>query len=406
MKEFKMPPNIKWKELIKVDPDDLPRQEELADKLLISLSKVEVNELKNEDHENMIHLFRITQSLMKMKAQEVELALEEVEKAGEEQAKFENQLKTKVMKLENELEMAQQSAGGRDTRFLRDEIRQLEKQLEQKDRELEDMEKELDKEKKVNEQLALRNEEAENENSKLRRENEQLRQDIIDYQKQIDSQKESLLSRRGEDSDYRSQLSKKNYELVQYLDEIQTLTEANEKIEVQNQEMRKNLEESVQEMEKMTDEYNRMKALVHQSDAVMDQIKKENEHYRLQVRELTDLLKAKDEEDDPVMMAVNAKVEEWKLILSSKDDEIIEYQQMLQSLRGKLKNAQLDADKSNIMALKQGIQERDSQIKMLTEQVEQYTKEMEKNTFIIEDLKNELQKDKGTSNFYQQSKST
>ncbi|KAL6033963.1 hypothetical protein STEG23_025729, partial [Scotinomys teguina] len=232
--------------------------------------------------------------------------------------------------------------------------------------------------------------------------NEQLRQDIVDYQKQIDSQKESLLSRRGEDTDYRSQLSKKNYELVQYLDEIQTLTEANEKIEVQNQEMRRNLEESVQEMEKMTDEYNRMKAVVHQTDAVMDQIKKENEHYRLQVQELTDLLKAKDEEDDPVMMAVSAKVEEWKLILSSKDDEIIEYQQMLHNLREKLKNAQLDADKSNIMALKQGIQERDSQIKMLSEQVEQYTKEMEKNTFIIEDLKNELKKDKGTSNLHQQ----
>ncbi|VTJ87294.1 Hypothetical predicted protein [Marmota monax] len=292
---------------------------------------VEVNDLKNENQENVIHLFRITQSLMKMKAQEVELALEEVEKAGEEQAKFENQLKTKVMKLENELEMAQQSAGGRDTRFLRDEIRQLEKQLEQKDRELEDMEKELEKEKKVNEQLALRNEEAENENSKLRRENEQLRQDIIDYQKQIDSQKESLLSRRGEDSDYRSQLSKKNYELVQYLDEIQTLTEANEKIEVQNQEMRKNLEESVQEMEKMTDEYNRMKAIVHQTDNIMDQLKKENDHYRLQ-----------------------------------------------------------------------GIQDRDSQIKMLTEQVEQYTKEMEKNTFIIEDLRNELQRNKGASSLSQQ----
>ncbi|XP_007449183.1 PREDICTED: centrosomal protein of 290 kDa [Lipotes vexillifer] len=398
-----MPPNINWKEIRKVDPDELPRQEELADNLLISLSKVEVNELKSESQENMIHLFRITQSLMKMKAQEVELALEEVEKAGEEQAKFENQLKTKVMKLENELEMAQHSAGGRDTRFLRDEIRQLEKQLEQKDRELEDMEKELEKEKKVNEQLALRNEEAENENSKLRRENkrlkkknEQLRQDIIDYQKQIDSQKETLSSRR-EDSDYRSQLSKKNYELVQYLDEIQTLTEANEKLELQNQEMRKNLEESVQEMEKMTDEYNRMKAIVHQTDNIMDQLKKENDHYQLQVQELTNLLKAKNEEDDPIMAAVNAKVEEWKLILSSKDDEIIGYQQMLHNLREKLKNAQLDADKSNIMALQQGIQERDSQIKMLTDQVEQYTKEMEKNTFIIEDLKNELQRNKGAS---------
>ena len=33
-----MPPNINWKEIRKVDPDELPRQEELADNLLISLS--------------------------------------------------------------------------------------------------------------------------------------------------------------------------------------------------------------------------------------------------------------------------------------------------------------------------------------------------------------------------------
>ncbi|XP_015262907.1 PREDICTED: centrosomal protein of 290 kDa [Gekko japonicus] len=394
-----MAPFLEWKKLMKVDPDALPRQEELADNLLETVGKVDGNDLKDENPERLIQLFKISQSLMKMKSQEVALALEEVEKAGEEQAKSENQLKTKVMKLEKELEIAQRSAGGRDTRFLRDEIRQLEKQLEQKDRELVDMEKELEKEKKNNEQLALRCEDAANENSKLRRENEQLRQDVIDYQRQIDSQKETLISRRGEDSDYRSQLSKKNLELVQYLDEIQSLTEANEKLEVQNQEMRKNLEESVQEMEKMTDEYNKMKLIVQQSDIVMDQLRKEKEQYKLQVHELAEQLKAKNEEDDPLMAAVNEKVEEWKEMLASKDDEIAEYQQMLLTLKEKLKMAQLDADKSSVMALQQGVQERDSHIKLLSEQVEEYTKEMEKNTLIIEDLKRELQKDKGLPSF-------
>ncbi|NXU95066.1 CE290 protein, partial [Xiphorhynchus elegans] len=397
-----MAPILDWKKLMKVDPDSLPRQEELADRLVDTMCKIDGKDLKTETPEKLIHLFKITQSLLKMKTQEVELALEEVEKAGEEQARCENNFKTKIMKLQNELAVAQRSSGGRDTRFLRDEIRQLEKQLEQKERQLTDIEGELEKEKKVNEQLALRIEDAENENIRFRRENEQLRQDVVDYQRQIDSHKETTPLRRGEDSDYRSQLSKRSSELIQYLDEIQNLTEANEKLDIQNQEMRKNLEESVQEMEKMTDEYNKMKLIVQQSDIIMDQLRKEKDQYKFQVQDLSAQLKAKNEEDDPLMAAVNAKVEEWKKILASKDDEILEYQQMLFSLEEKMKMVQLDVDRNSVLALQQGVQDRDAQIRLLTEQVEQYTKEMEQNAFVIEKLKNDLQKDKGHSSLAQQ----
>ncbi|XP_062914429.1 centrosomal protein of 290 kDa isoform X2 [Mobula hypostoma] len=399
-----MAPILDWEKLMKVDPDSLPSREKLADKLLDTISKVEGNELTAEEPEKLIQLFCITQSLMKMKAQEIELALEEVEKAGEEQAKTESQLKAKVLKLENELEMAQVTAGGRDTRFLREELRQLENQLQFKDREVSEMEKELNKEKKLVEQVGIRIKEIENENNKLRRENDQLRQDVVDYQKQIDSQRETLLNRRGDESDYRTQLSKKNMELAQYLDEIQNLSEANEKLEAQNKEMQSNLKESAQEMEQMTDEYNRMKMIVQQTDKTMDQFKREKDQLLFQVQDLTDRLRAVTEEEDPVMMAVNTKIEEWKKVLFAKDNEIREYQEKLQDLRSKLIFAELDSDKNSVINLQQILQERDNQVKVLLEQIEQYTNEMNTNAQIIEDLKLQLEKESSFPALNQQSR--
>uniref|UniRef100_A0A8C9RVU4 Centrosomal protein 290 n=1 Tax=Scleropages formosus TaxID=113540 RepID=A0A8C9RVU4_SCLFO len=337
-----------------------------------------------------------------MKADEVNCAYEIIDKAGTEQARI-GTCKTGSLNMSFKY--------GRDTRFLRDEIRQLESQLERKEKELGQMEKEMNKEKKMNEELSVRVEEAEDENRKLKREviikhvilqNEQLHQDVTFYRKELE-QKEAL-SWREESTETQRRLNSANRQLYQCMEDLQRAEDEITHLKGQNEQMQKSLEESVKEMEKMTDEYNKMKIMVQETDIAMDQLRKERDHSMLQVRELTEQLRSRAEEDDPVMAAVSAKVEEWKRILSEKDDEIIEYQHLIRDLKEKLRTLQMDSSKGNVMALQQAVQERDAQIKMLTEQVEQCTGEMERNAVLIEELKKPLNKAGGLSSVVQQKK--
>ncbi|XP_062856826.1 centrosomal protein of 290 kDa [Trichomycterus rosablanca] len=394
-----MPPVTDWTFLMRVDPEDLINDDQ---KICDMFLKIDARELKGKETEKMLQLFRISQSLLKLKLEEVNCAYDVVDKAGIEQARMESEFKEKIYQLEKELEKVQRSTGGRDTRFLRDEIRQLESHLEQKEKELLQLEKEMSKERKTNEELSLRAEEAEGENRKLKREYEQLYQDVEFYRKELE-QKDSIQNRK-ESSETQRRLNKANQQLYQCMEDLQRAEDTAADLKSENDHLQKNLEESVREMEKMTDEYNKMKVVVQQTDGIMDQLRRERDQAMLQVRELTEQIQTRAEEDDPVMAAVNAKVEEWKSVLSGKDAEIIEYQQMIRDLREKLRAAQMDSDKSNIIALQQAVQERDQQIKLLSEQVGQYTGEMEKNALLIEELKKPLKKDQGLGSSVQQRK--
>uniref|UniRef100_A0A8B9GSI1 Centrosomal protein 290 n=1 Tax=Astyanax mexicanus TaxID=7994 RepID=A0A8B9GSI1_ASTMX len=322
--------------------------------------------------------------------EEISCAYDVVDKAGTEQARID--LLTPA-----DVQMAQRTTGGRDTRFLRDEIRQLESHLERKEKELVQLEKEMSKERKTNEEVRPLSPAFSDHQNTLHyitlhtfKFNEQLHQDVDFYRRELE-QKDSLQTRE-ESTDTQRRLNKASQQLYQCMEDLQDMA-ANLKSE--NEHLQKNMEESVKEMEKMTDEYNKMKIVVQQTDAIVDQLRKERDQAKLQVRELTEQIQSRAEEDDPVMAAVSAKVEEWKNVLSEKDVEIMEYQQMIRDLREKLRAAHLDSDKSNIIALQQAVQERDHQIKLLSARVEQYTGEMEKNALLIEELKKPMKKEKG-----------
>ncbi|KAL0968641.1 hypothetical protein UPYG_G00269530 [Umbra pygmaea] len=411
-----MPPQLDWRRVMDTDPDQLLESgdAEKINQMFLQIQKWDV-ELKHGSQENLVQLMRVAQGLLKLKKDEVTVAYELIDNAGAEQARMENEWKAKELKWEQEIAMARKSGngGGRDSRFLKDEIRTLEALLERRDKDIQRFESEMRKEKKVNEELQIRADEAEHESRKLKRENEQLQQDVDFYRRELDHKEPD--QSREESSETQKRLNAANRQLYQCMEDVQRAEEEVAHLKTQNEQMQKSLEESVKEMEKMTDEYNKMKIVVQQTDSIMDllrkerdnaklQVRKERDNAKLQVRELTEQIQRQADEEDPVMAAVTAKVDEWKRVLAGKDEEIIGYQQMIHELRDKLRSAQMDTDKSNIIALQQAVQERDNQVKMLTEEVEQYTEEMERNALLIEELKKPLSNGRGLSSSIQQRK--
>lgn len=372
-----MPP-LDWGRVMGANAEALREDVDAADDMyeLLEMGSVSPNSEEAVDANKMIKLFEVTKAVMKVKSLQAEVALEEIAKNGG--GEREQELMDKIAHLEGELQR----------------YRALEQELNEK-------EEAFFQEQNKNDELVGRLDAAERENKSLKRDLDRGKKDMRDLHRQIEQfgQRESMVMRRG-DSEFKDKMSKKNKELSEYLDEIRVLQEANDELEERINNIQKELEDSTEEMNKMTDEYTKLKTILQQSDLIIDDMRKERDALRAQVQDLRMQFSTKTDTDDQIMVAVNAKVEEWKAILAAKEIELEQYKSLVEELKQQVAGLQLDADKTSLAMLQQAVAEKDEKIEMLGKELEKASKEMHGVASYAEEVK--ALSEKGVPSAYQQ----
>ena len=193
----------------------------------------------------------------------------------------------------------------------------------------------------------------ENEKSmkELKRENDQMREDMREFQRQLEAQRDTMISKSGEDSDVREAMRQKNQEMLDQLDEIRNLSLANKKLQDEVEELSKNLEIAITEMEQMTTAHNKIKGILAASDVTVDQLTRMNDVLQERIDELEYELSGKRENDEEIMAIVSDKIQQWKDIVAKKDEQLEEKEREVNELRGQLGISNVDMDRNSFSSL-------------------------------------------------------
>ena len=119
------------------------------------------------------------------------------------------------------------------------------------------------------------------------------------------------------------------------------MSDANAELEEKLKDVRTDLQDSAIEMDRMTEEYTKLKMVLQQTDKIVEEMRKERDvlraqvcnkkHWKVhiillrvvsiyfmyllsfQVQDLRAEVSAKTDNDDEILAAVNTKVDEWKV---------------------------------------------------------------------------------------------
>ncbi|XP_070533170.1 centrosomal protein of 290 kDa-like [Ptychodera flava] len=371
---------LDWNKIMEVDPDEV--SDEAADDWFNTISKANVDD--ETDGDRLGQLFELTRAVMKIKGTQADFAEEELEKL----IRNDQKQKDRIDELEEEVARARVMSGQpKDVRFLQEQVRDTERQLDLLQREMTEREKELADEKRESERYATRAEDAEREKRDLRKENDILQGENRELRAQMAAWQEREMQMKGSGYEFQATMRKKNQELAGYLDEIQNLQEANEQLQKQVSELTDNLGKAARDMDNMSEEFMKLKLVVQQSDSMTESLQKENDILKEQIRDLNVQIGSRTDADDEIMGALNEKVDEWKEALAEKDEEIAELNKILSQQRDQLTQAQVDTDKTSVVALSQALQEKNQLIEQLQKQLEDYADKMEEESALLDEFR-------------------
>lgn len=394
-----MSTTFEWDKVRGIDPKKLRslKQEKMYEVFDI-LTLTEDWDVEDKTQEEIIHVFKVFQALLKIKQYELCETHNFLEEVDEEQVRTELQLKAKVEMLKHQL---QRISGAEKIKIqdLYTENDRLKGELETYQAELIKSREYIVQEKKHKTRLTNELQEADHKISLLKQNVREGEQTIFDTEEEVRKLNREIKTLEIANSDlkdilisYGCELDTKSGKIIRenckdfnkYLEEFQVIQNKNEDLQNDKELLTNLLQESERERENITQKYNYVKKQILESDQTFDQLRSEKNAAEADLKILKKDIQLMNEKFDEILAEASEKIEECRSVLFEKQNLISMQQKTISELKQDLQLAKFDGDVNSISVLQQAIIDRDQTIDTLSEQLQEYTKHIEKQVVAFE----------------------
>lgn len=378
---------IDWKSFIEVAPDTLSegKKDELYE--VIAWFKPDLG----IDKDKLLHFIFIAQEILRYKNDQVNSLTHALDELAARQGREEgNKLQEYIeeidrLQLELDYQKKVERSSSRSTNGSNDELKRELMKLEMRNEELlaefQEKERDLLLERKEVEKYATQVANLEKEKVELSRELKALQDEATE--KSSKSWKGS--PEIGLVNDQNEIIRQKNKHINQLLEDIEIIEDENTNLKIKLTSVRDELSETAKQMTEITSELSKLNLLNQEYQNKLSESKNTISSLKCQVEELIEEKVKHDKELDEYVVTMNSKLEEWKKILETKDNEIVKLKDEMQNLVTSTSfYGSMVAEEST---LNKKILEQQEHIMVLQQELKKATDEINNSTDLIEKLK-------------------